>query len=125
MKTILLLLLGFLLVSCDRFNRDELISRSFDADLGALTAGRKTDYSDGLLLVHGVTDSDPLYAQFFSKSFSKGEVHLSFGDTQFNSKDVGKIRYRLLDSFDGYTKTIFYIPSRKILGFGFSDGLLN
>ena len=125
MKTFLPLLLSLLLVSCDRFNRDELMTRSFKADLVALTAGKKTEYTDGLLLVHGVVDSDPLYAQFFAKPFSEEDVRLSFGDTHFNSSDVGKIRYRLLDSLDGYTKTIFYIPSRKILGFGFSDGLLN
>lgn len=124
MKTIVPLLIGLLLVSCDRFDREELTTRSFDADLKALAAAKKTEYSDGLFLVHGISDHEPLYLKFFTDPFTEGHVSISFGDTQFDSSDVGGIRYRVYDSIDGYTKTIFYIPSRKILGFGFSDGVL-
>lgn len=124
MKTIALIAISLFLVSCDKFNKGHLLTGSFDADLPAISSGKKTRYSDGLFLVYNVTDHDPLYSRFFTKPFNEGNVTVSFGNTEFNSSDVGSIRYRVLDSFDGYTKTIFYIPKQKILGFGYSDGLL-
>jgi len=124
MKTLYILALCLVLVGCDKFDRDNLIKSSFGADLERITSGKKTQYSDGLFLVFDVTDTDPLYAQFFTKPFDEEEISLFFGNTKYDSADVGKIRYRLLDSFDGFTKTIFYIPKLKLLGFGYSDGLL-
>ena len=124
MKILYMIALCLILVGCDKFDRDNLLSGSFGADLESITSGKKTKYSDGLFLVFDVAATDPLYAQFFTKPFDEENVSLFFGDTEYNSQDVGKIRYRRLDSFDGYTKTIFYIPKLKLLGFGYSDGLL-
>lgn len=112
------------LVRCDKFDRDNLLNGSFGADLESISVGKKTKYSDGLFLIYEVAATDPLYAQFFTEPFYEEDIRLFFGDTVYDSADVGMIRYRCLDSFDGYTKAIFYIPKLKLLGFGYSDGLL-
>ena len=124
MKTILILAVSLSLVSCDKFSRDNFLSNSFGADLQTITSGKKTKYSDGLFLVFDVSTSDALYSQFFADPYDEGDIWLSFGDTEFEPSEDGKIQYRRLESFDGYTKTIFYIPKRRILGFGYSDGLM-
>lgn len=123
MKILNIIVLSLILIGCDKFDRDNLLNASFGADLESLTSGKKTKYLDGLFLVFDVAATDPLYAQFFTEPFHKGEISLIFGDTEYDSAEVGEIHYRLLDSFDGYTKTIFYIPKLKLLGFGYSDGL--
>ncbi len=124
MKFIALAIISLLLISCDKFDEGEMLANAFGVDLVKLTEGKKTSYSDGLLLVYDVSDGEALYATFFTDLYKEGDVHISFKGTQFDSTDVGVIRYRLLDSFDGYTQTIFYIPKEKTLGFGYSDGLM-
>ena len=124
MKTSYAIALSLILVGCDKFDRGTLLSSSFGTDLQSITSGKKTKYSEGLFRVYDVEVTDPLYAQFFTAPFNEADISLLFGDTEYDSEEVGKIRYRLLDSFDGYTKTIFYIPKLKLLGFGYSDGLL-
>lgn len=117
-------MLCLIIVACNRFDRDHLLKSSFGADLQSLTSDRKAQYTDGLFLVYDVEDTDSLYTRFFDEPFHEGAIALSFGDRQFSSSEVGRIRYRLLDSLDGHTKTIFYIPDMRLLGFGFSDGLM-
>jgi len=119
-----LILINLCLVSCGKFDQEHLLSKSFGADLESISSGKKTKYSDGLFIILNVLDTEPVYSRFFAEPFKEGDVSLKFGDTEFNSAEVGKIRYRFLESFDGYTKTIFYIPKQKLLGFGYSDGVM-
>ena len=123
MKTCLVILLSFTIVACGRFNEDQFLTESFGVDLRNLSSSKKTEYSDGLFLVFDVSDVDPIYAQFFTKPCEAKNVTISFDSSQFDSSEVGGIRYQLLDSLDGYTKTVFYIPKQKLMGFGYSDGL--
>jgi len=124
MKTGLIIILSFIIVACSRFNQDHFLSESFGADLRSLASSNKTEYSDSLFLVFDVSNTDPIYSHFFTKPYETESVTISFGDTQFNSSEVGVIQYQLLESFDGYTKTIFYIPKQKLMGFGYANSLL-
>lgn len=124
MKTLLVTILSLAIVACGRFSQDQLLTENFGVDLQSLSSSKKTEYSDGLFLVFDVSDVDPIYAHFFTKPHEEKSVTILFGEIQFDSSEVGIIRYHLLGSIDGYTKTVFDVPEKKMMGFGYSDGLL-
>lgn len=124
MKLIPFIIFILVLAGCDQFNRDHLVGSSFGVNLENISNGKKTQYSDGLFLIYDVEDTELIYRDIFSEPFSKGEVVIHFKNDKFSSDKDGLIWYRQLDTFDGYTKTIFYIPDRKLLGFGYAYSLM-
>ena len=59
MKTITMLAVSTFLVSCNKFDKDNLLTNKFGVDLLAISSGKKSQYSDGLFLVYNVTELVP------------------------------------------------------------------
>ncbi len=124
MKLVAILIIFLGIVSCTRFDEDHLLIDSFGLNLKELSKGKKVEYTDGLFLVYDIAETDLLYKEFFTDDFYEGDVVITFGRREFSSSGGGKMKYCLLESFDGFTKTVFYIANQRLLGFGYSDGLM-
>ena len=112
--------LAILLSGCKKFDQSHFIKEEFGTNLTPLLRDKRVEYSDGLLQIFEVTESDPLYQTFFNTDYQSEEVGLGFDKLYFSTSQVGEIRYRIIGSFDEYKKTIFYIPKKHILGFGYA-----
>jgi len=123
MIRIAVILLGCLLCSCGRFSHSNLLSDSFGIDLRPFLTKKRTSYSDACLQIFDVSENDLLYKKFFSEKYLTEQVGIDFAEIKFNTSKFGEIRYRNFGEFDGFIKTVFYIPKNKILGFGFSTAI--
>jgi hypothetical protein len=108
----------------DTFDKSTLIRSAYGADLTPYIAKEKTTYSDGCLQFHGITKSHPLFHLYFSEPFERN-LHISFLHEEFNDSPAWNGIYlrRIGESFDGYNPIVAYIPGRKLLIFGYSNGI--
>ena len=108
----------------DTFSENTLIRSTFQTDLTSYIAKEKTTYSDGCLQFHFITESHPLFLLYFSKTHEK-TFYISFLHEEFNDPNTQDSIYlnRIGKSFDGYVPVVAYIPQRKILVFGYSNGI--
>ena len=112
--------LAILLSGCNKFDQSHFIKEEFGTNLTPLLKDKRVEYSDGLLQIFEVTESDLLYQTFFNTDYQCEKVGLGFDKLYFRTSQLGEIRYRIIGSFDEYKKTIFYIPKKHILGFGYA-----
>ncbi|MDB9741415.1 hypothetical protein OAB00_01030 [Akkermansiaceae bacterium] len=124
MKWLLLTTSILALISCDKFSQSKLVNLGFSENLSDYVDQYESEYSDGLLLLRNVDEGDAVYEDFFSAGYEEGNVTISFLEKEFTSNELGMIRYSILDGFDGFSKTIFYSQKLKLMGFGYSDGLM-
>lgn len=108
----------------DTFDKEYLIRSTFGADLTPYIAKEKTTYADGCLQFHDITESHPLFLLHFSKTHEK-TFYISFLHEEFNDPNTHDSIYlnRIGKSFDGYVPVVAYIPQRKILVLGYSNGI--
>ena len=114
-----ILLTSILLCGCGKFSQSRL-ERDFGIDLSTEI---QTKYSDGCLQIFDISEDSPLYQSFFKSGYKTESVGIGLSSVHLRTSELGEIRYRLLGSFDGYQKVIFYIPKEHILGFGYADAI--
>ncbi len=124
---LLLLAITYAIVSSrifDTFYKNTLIRSTFGTDLTPYIAKEKTTYSDGCLQFHGITKSHPLFLLYFSEPFERN-FHISFLHEEFDDSTARNGIYlrRIGESFDAYVPIVAYIPDRKLLIFGYSNGI--
>ena len=108
----------------DTFNKDTLIRSTFQTDLPPYIAKEKTTYSDGCLQFHKITESHPLFLLYFSEPHEMN-FYISFPHEEFTDPDVRNSIHlrRIGKSFDGHVPLVAYIPERKLLVFGYANGI--
>ena len=128
MKTIIwvgVLLLSLpLLSSCSKFNKSNFYTDAFGFNLNPEIVGKENEYTDGLLILHGVKDTDAILVKVFQNGSEKGSGYIPvfhFGK-EIGSADWGETQYKTWKSFDGYTPMAVYYPRMKILLLGYFDG---
>jgi hypothetical protein len=109
---------------CSKFSHTNFVTASFGLDLTSYIESKKSEYSDGLLQVFSVAESDALYQKLFSGGFLIEQVGIECGSHNFSVSKYGEIRYRIVgEKFDGYVPVIFYLPRDRQLCFAYATGL--
>ena len=124
MKVSAFLLLLALLSSCSKFSKSHFYDKAFGFNLGSEIADKKHEYTDGLLIVRDVKDTDSILSKAFPGGFTNNpEYTPAFRDgKEIGNVSWGETRYIIWESCDGYSKMAVYYPKMQILVLGYLDG---
>lgn len=118
------LLLLALLPSCSKFNKSNFYDKAFGFNLTPEIADKKHEYTDGILIIRGIKNTDSILSKAFPGGFTNNpEYTPAFRDgKEIGNVSWGETRYKIWESCDGYFKMTVYYPKMQILVLGYFDG---
>ena len=122
---IILLCIGLIALT-PSYNKDYLLTESFDIDITAYASDDQIDYSDGIIELSDVEKSNPLYLHFFQNEadyyVNNGPFWGPFGHKVYDQEPI--YAYSLAEKYagDGRIQWVLYIVDEKKMIFLFASG---